>query len=74
MNPDTRMRLERIDAHIASLRAEALALRREAEDVEALVRNADRILASVRMLELNISDILGRPVSLASWENGDAGA
>lgn|GEM_PF-2170174 len=62
--------LEELDAHVRALRREALELRRCAQGMQAFTRNTERILASVRMLELNLSDLLGRPVTLASWEEG----
>jgi len=42
---------------IASLKKTAEELRDMGEDIPALYRNARRILAGVKMLEMNISDI-----------------
>lgn len=47
---------------IATLRKTATELREIAADFEAVRRNADRILASVKMLEINVTDILGADV------------
>ncbi|MBC7346814.1 MAG: hypothetical protein H5U00_05065 [Clostridia bacterium] len=42
---------------IQNLRAAAIRLR-ELTEIPAVVRNAERILASVRMLELNVNEAL----------------
>lgn len=49
--------LRDIAAKIESLKKTALELRDLGENFPALYRNARRILAGVRMLEINISDI-----------------
>lgn len=53
-------RLKAMDESIRNLRREAEKLLQLAdqEDLEAVRRNAKRILASVRMLELEVSDPL----------------
>ncbi len=53
-------RLKAMDENIKNLRREAEKLLQLAdqEDLEAVRRNAKRILASVRMLELEVSDPL----------------
>jgi ABC-type transporter Mla subunit MlaD len=50
--------LEQIDQDIRRLREIAARLKAAQPDFPALVRNADRILASARMLELNVCDLL----------------
>ncbi len=50
--------LEQIDRDIRRLREIAARLKAAQPEFPALVRNADRILASVRMLELNVCDLL----------------
>ena len=49
--------IKEMDAKIRVLRQTARELLDRAGDVEAVRRNTKRILASVRMLELNISDL-----------------
>jgi hypothetical protein len=49
--------LKKIADKIASLKKTAEELRDLGEDIPALHRNARRILAGIKMLELNISDI-----------------
>lgn len=61
-NPEDHMqdlkRLEQINRDIRQLREIAARLKAVQPDFPALVRNADRILASTRMLELNVCDLL----------------
>jgi hypothetical protein len=42
---------------IQAIKEMATELKRISGDIQAVDRNADRILASVKMLEINISDI-----------------
>jgi hypothetical protein len=49
--------LKEIDTKIQSMKKTAEELKQMAESFPALYRNSSRILASVKMLELNISDI-----------------
>lgn len=63
--------LEELDRSVQEIRRAALKLKAAAGTIQAVERNADRILASTRMLELNVSDLLGRPRSLASWAEDD---
>jgi hypothetical protein len=42
---------------ISSIKKEALNLKKNAKDIPAVECNIDRIIASVKMLEINISDI-----------------
>jgi hypothetical protein len=63
--------LEELDQSVRDLRAAALRLKKAAQGIQAVERNADRILASTRMLELNVSDVLHEPAALASWAEDD---
>ena len=49
--------LKKIADKIASLKTTAEELRDLGEDIPALHRNARRILAGIKMLEMNITDI-----------------
>lgn len=49
--------LKKIADKIASLKKTAEELRDLGEDIPALHRNARRILAGIKMLEMNITDI-----------------
>ena len=48
-----------IDSKIRSLKKNAEELNQMAEDFPALARNTARILASIKMLEINITDLVG---------------
>ena len=50
--------LNQIDAKIQLLKKTAEELNRIGEDFPALARNTVRILASVKMLEINVSDLV----------------
>ena len=52
-----KINLNEIDAKIQSMKKTAEELKQMAESFPALYRNSSRILASIKMLELNISDI-----------------
>jgi hypothetical protein len=47
-----------MDARIKKIKKAALELKELSGGIQAVDRNASRILASVKMLEINISDIL----------------
>lgn len=49
--------IDKMDRKIRSLRKAAEELKDLSGGIEAVNRNADRILASVRMLEINVSDV-----------------
>jgi len=49
--------LKELDSKIQSMKKTAEELRLMGEDFPALYRNISRILASIKMLELNISDV-----------------
>jgi hypothetical protein len=46
-------------AKIRALRRNAEALKEISGGIQAVDRNADRILADIRMLEININDVAG---------------
>ena len=50
--------LKEIDKRIQSMKKTAEELRQMADRFPALYRNTARILASIKMLEINISDIV----------------
>ncbi|MBM4349548.1 MAG: hypothetical protein FJ106_06625 [Deltaproteobacteria bacterium] len=53
-----RMKLKKMDVRIKKIKKAAKELIELSGGVQAVDRNASRILASVKMLEINISDIL----------------
>lgn len=57
MTPKDFEKLGRMDEQIQRIKKAALELRKISEGVQALDCNAQRILASVAMLEINFSDI-----------------
>ncbi|MBS3920597.1 MAG: hypothetical protein KG012_17120 [Deltaproteobacteria bacterium] len=54
----SRAKLKQMDARIKKIKKAALELKEFSGGIQAVDRNAGRILASVKMLEINISDIL----------------
>ena len=50
--------LTEMDAKIQAIKKAALELKEVSGGIQAVDRNADRILASVKMLEINVSDVL----------------
>jgi len=56
-----RKELKRLDTRIRAIRKAAQELKKLSGGVPAVHRNADRILASVKMLEINVSDLLELP-------------
>jgi hypothetical protein len=50
--------IEDMDALIKRLRRLAEELKEKSGGIQAVDRNVDRILANVKMLELNISDVM----------------
>jgi hypothetical protein len=56
MNP--RLDLNKIDAKIQLMKQVAEELNQLGENFPALARNTVRILASVKMLEINVSDLV----------------
>jgi hypothetical protein len=53
-----RIDLNKIDAKIQLMKQTAEELNRIGKDFPALARNTVRILASVKMLEINVSDLV----------------
>jgi len=51
-------KLKQMDVRIRKIRKAADELKELSSGIQAVDRNASRILASVKMLEINISDIL----------------
>jgi hypothetical protein len=50
--------LQELDERIQAIKKAALELQELCGGIQAVYRNADRILASVKMLEINVSDVL----------------
>lgn len=63
--------LEELDGQIQAIRSAAFELKAAAAGIQAVERNVDRLLASTKMLEINVSDALGRDRTLASWTEDD---
>jgi hypothetical protein len=55
---DQEINVKELDEKIQTLKSEAEALRDLTGDFPALYRNTRRILASIKMLEMNLSDVL----------------
>jgi hypothetical protein len=51
--------LKELDSKIQSMKKTAEELKEMGEHFPALYRNISRVLASIKMLELNISDVAG---------------
>ncbi len=51
-------RLLEMDRRIQSIKKSIIELQDLGQEIEAVTRNSDRVLASIRMLELNISDLI----------------
>jgi hypothetical protein len=64
--------LEELDRYVQAIRLAALELKAAAGGIQAVERNVDRLLASAKMLEINISDALGRDRTMASWTEDDS--
>lgn len=54
----SRIDLEKIDEKIQVLKSTAQELNRLGDNFPALARNSVRILASIKMLEINVSDLV----------------
>lgn len=50
--------LRELDSRIQTIKKAALELQELSDGAQAVYRNADRILASVKMLEINVTDVL----------------
>jgi hypothetical protein len=53
-----RREMKKLDTRIKNIRKAAQELKKLSGGVQAVDRNADRLLASVKMLEINISDLI----------------
>jgi hypothetical protein len=53
-----RREMKKIDTRIKAIKKAAKELKTLSSGIQAVDRNADRILASVKMLEINITDLL----------------
>jgi hypothetical protein len=53
-----RRELKKMDTRIKLIKKTAQELKSLSGEIQAVDRNADRILASVKMLEINITDLL----------------
>jgi hypothetical protein len=53
-----RREIKKLDTRIKTIKDAAQELKKLSGGLQAVDRNADRILASVKMLEINISDLL----------------
>ncbi len=54
--------LKKLDTRIKAIRKAAQELKELGSGIPAVNRNADRILASVKMLEINVTDLLPEKV------------
>jgi prefoldin subunit 5 len=53
----SRGELRKLDTRIKTIKKATLELKQLSGGIQAIDRNAERILASVKMLEINISDV-----------------
>ncbi len=53
----TRREIRKIDTQTKTIKKAAQELKQLSGGIQAIDRNAERILASVKMLEINISDV-----------------
>jgi hypothetical protein len=53
----SRGELRKLDTRIKTIKKATLELKQISGGIQAIDRNAERILASVKMLEINISDV-----------------
>jgi hypothetical protein len=54
----TQREIKKLDTRIKAIKKAAQELKKLSGGIQAVDRNADRVLASVKMLEINISDLL----------------
>ena len=54
----TRKKIVQMSAKVQRIKQIAVELQQSSSGIQAIDKNADRILASVKMLEINISDIV----------------
>jgi len=53
-----RREIKKLDTRIKAVKKAVQELKKFSKGIQAIDRNADRILASVKMLEINISDLI----------------
>ena len=53
----SRRELRKLDTRIKTIKKATLELKQLSGGIQAIDRNAERILASVKMLEINVSDV-----------------
>ncbi len=53
----SRGELRKLDTRIKTIKKATLELKQLSGGIQAIDRNAERILASVKMLEINVSDV-----------------
>ncbi len=53
-----RREIKKLDTRIQAIKKAAQELKKFSRGIQAVDRNTERILASVKMLEINISDLL----------------
>ena len=53
-----RREIKKLDTRIKAIKKAAQELKKISKGIQAIDRNTERILASVKMLEINISDLL----------------
>lgn len=53
----TRGELRKLDTRIKTIKKATQELKQLSSGIQAIDRNAERILASVKMLEINVSDV-----------------
>jgi len=54
---DNKIDLDKIDGAIQSIKKAAEGLKRLGDNFPAVTKNTDRLLASVKMMELNVCDV-----------------
>lgn len=57
-NAMTRREMKKLDTRIKAIKRAAEELKTLSGGMQAVDRNADRILASVKMLQINVTDLL----------------
>ena len=58
--------LIKMDEKIQTIKKAALQLKEISGGIQAVDRNADRILTSIKMLEINVSDVLELGIEILS--------
>lgn len=59
----TRVDIEKLDAKIRQLKQAALELSEMGSEFPAVKRNAARVLASIKMMEINVCDVVRLPMA-----------